>query len=367
VTVRLEVARDDLHQVRVVGAPASSPAEGEARIEIRSFGLTSNNITYAVFGDAMHYWDFFPVPAPDGDGRRWGLVPVWGFGEVGESRSPGLEPGTPVFGYFPMDSELIVRPGRLGGGGFSDTAVHRAPLPSVYNRYTLVNDDPSFADGHEGQDMLLRPLFVTSFVIDDFLGDHDLFGASTAVISSASAKTAIGSAYLLGRRDGLEVAGLTSAANLAFVEGLGCYDRVVPYETVDNLPDADAVYIDVAGRNDVTAAVHARYGDRLRYSMVVGDTHWDDTSERVGPLAGPRPQFLFAPDQIAKRQQDWGRDGYEANVAAAWAEMVGFTDRWLQVRHAKGPTQVEAVYRDLLDGAIDPRVGHVCTLRHQDG
>jgi len=364
VTVGIEVARHDLRTVRVVDAPPAAPADGEARIDVRSFGLTANNITYAVFGEAMHYWDFFP--APDGDGHWWGRVPVWGFGKVAVSRSPGLEPGTPVFGYFPMAGELLVRPGRLGGGGFSDTAAHRAALPSVYNRYTLVDDDPGFTAGHEAQDMLLRPLFVTSFVIDDFLGDHDLFGATTAVVSSASAKTAIGSAYLLGRRPGLEVVGLTSAANVAFVEGLGCYDRVVPYEAVDGLPVADAVFVDVAGRNDVTAAVHARYGDRLRYSMVVGDTHWEDASARGGPLAGPRPQFLFAPDQIAKRQQDWGRDGYEAAVAAAWTEMVGFTDGWLQVRHADGPAQVEAVYRHLLDGDVDPRVGHVCTLGVSD-
>jgi hypothetical protein len=73
---------------------------------------------------------------------------------------------------------------------------------------------------------------VTSFVVDDFLGDHDLFGATTAVISSASAKTAIAAAFLLAERDGVEVVGLTSGANLGFVADLGCYDTTVTYDDV---------------------------------------------------------------------------------------------------------------------------------------
>jgi Protein of unknown function (DUF2855) len=359
VTRGLEVGRDDLRRVRGVEGATPDPADGEARIDIATFGLTSNNITYAVFGDAMRYWSFFPVAGADG--TSWGRVPVWGFGVVGASRCPDLAVGSRVFGYLPMGDTLVVRPGRVGGGGFTDMASHRADLPSVYNRYVLADDDPAFVPGREDQDMLLRPLFVTSFVVDDFLGDHQLFGASTAVLSSASAKTAIGSAHLLGLRPELEVVGLTSAANLAFVEGLGVYDTVLPYDRIADLPVTDAVYIDVAGRNDVTAAVHAHYGDHLRHSMIVGDTHWDDTSPRTGPLAGPSPAFLFAPDQIAKRRQEWGPEGYDARLATAWTGMVTSTDAWLEVRRAEGAAAIEAVYRDLLEGRIDPRVGHICS------
>ena len=31
-------------------------------------------------GDAMQYWQFFPVAAHDG--LPWGCIPVWGFGDV---------------------------------------------------------------------------------------------------------------------------------------------------------------------------------------------------------------------------------------------------------------------------------------------
>ena len=42
-----------------IEAPAL--AEGEVRWAIRDFALTANNITYAAFGEAMHYWAFFPT------------------------------------------------------------------------------------------------------------------------------------------------------------------------------------------------------------------------------------------------------------------------------------------------------------------
>jgi hypothetical protein len=108
--------------------------------------------------------------------------------------------------------------------------------------------------------------------------------------------------------------------------------------------------------------VHTRLGDDLRYSMVVGDTHWDDTSSGDGGLPGPAPEFLFAPTQITKRRSEWGRDGFEEAVARAWNRFVPWTDGWLTLRHAAGPSAVETVYRDVLDGRVDPAVGDICTL-----
>jgi hypothetical protein len=210
--------------------------------------------------------------------------------------------------------------------------------------------------------MLLWPLFVTSFVVDDFLGDHDLFGARVAVVSSASSKTAIGAAYLMAERDGIEVVGLTSTGNLDFVRSLDCYDSVLAYDAVDHLAVEPTCYIDVAGRTDVTHAVHARLDADLRYSMVVGDTHRDATASDEGSLVGPRPEFLFAPVQIAKRRTEWGREGFETAVASAWERFVPWTDGWLTIRHAAGPEATEAVYRSVLDGGVDPRTGDICTL-----
>ncbi len=357
----LEVDRQDLHRVRTVERPAVPLQAGQARLRVEAFGLTSNNITYAVFGDAMRYWDCFP--APEEDGVRWGHVPVWGFAEVTESSTPEVARASRVYGYFPMADELVVRPGRVDSRGFSDLSPPRSAIPGVYSRYSLVDTDPVYRPDREAAQMLLWPLMVTSFVVDDFLGDHEMFGASTVVISSASAKTAIGAAFLLADRHGVTVVGLTSEANLEFVRSLGCYDTVLPYDAVGSLPPGEACFIDVAGRRDVTRMVHGHYGDHLRYSMVVGDTHWDDQSDDGQPLTGPHPTFLFAPDQIAKRRRQWGRDGFEDNVAAAWERFVPWTDSWLQVRRSAGAGAVEEIYRGLLDGRVDPRVGDICTLQ----
>lgn len=66
------VRRDDLRTCRVAESATPEPEDGQALLRVERFGLTANNITYAVFGDGMKYWDFFP--AQDG----WGRVPMWG-------------------------------------------------------------------------------------------------------------------------------------------------------------------------------------------------------------------------------------------------------------------------------------------------
>ena len=126
----------------------------------------------------------------------------------------------------------MVVPERIDERGFVDASPHRASLPSAYNSYALVDALPLYQKRFEEQQMLLWPLFFTSFLIDDFLGGEDLFGAGTAIVSSASSKTALGAAFLLARREGVEVVGLTSPNRVQFVEDLGVYDHVVGYPDV---------------------------------------------------------------------------------------------------------------------------------------
>ena len=114
------IARDDLHRTRFADAPMPELESGQALLAVDAFGLTSNNITYAMFGDAMSYWGFFP--AEDG----WGRMPVWGFAEVTASRHDAVEPGTRVYGYLPPSTELLIAPGRVG-----DARVRRRLRPPV--------------------------------------------------------------------------------------------------------------------------------------------------------------------------------------------------------------------------------------------
>jgi hypothetical protein len=352
-----EVKRDDLRECRVIDEEPPDLAPGQALLRVDAFALTTNNITYAVTGEALKYWDFFP--AHDG---RWGRIPVWGFADVVATTHDDVPEGTRVYGYLPMSTHLVVTPDRVDPRGFSDAATHRAALPSAYNQYQRVDADPSHDRAHEDHRMLLWPLFFTSFLIYDFLDDNGFFGAKAVVVSSASSKTAIGTAFLLEQRKTIDVVGLTSPGNVDFVEGLGVYDRVVPYDDVHELGDTQTAYVDIAGDAAVRAEVHRVFGDHLTHSMMVGATHWDEPSVAPDELPGPAPSFFFAPTQIGKRSKEWGRTGLADRVADAWRGYVEFSDGWLRIDHGSGSEAVEAAYLELLEGRTDPTVGHILSM-----
>ncbi|MGH9031147.1 MAG: DUF2855 family protein [Acidimicrobiia bacterium] len=353
-----EVDRTNLHECRVVDVEPTAVEPGEALLRVEAFAFTSNNITYAALGDALSYWAFFPAR----DSTRWGRVPVWGYASVVATGHGAIAEGTRVYGYLPMSTHVAVTPGRVDERGFTDVAPHRAPMAGVYNRYLRVDADPIHDPAHEGHRMLLWPLFATSFLIDDLLDDNGLFGAAAVVVSSASSKTAIGTAFQLSRRNTAEVIGLTSAGNAGFVDGLGVYDRVVTYDDVASLPETQAVYVDIAGDGKVRSAIHQAYGDRLAYSMLVGATHWDQPAPAPAALPGPTPTFFFAPDQVTKRAKDWGQAGLDDRIAAAWRRYVDFCAGWVDLRHGYGPDAVERVYVELLEGRSDPRTGHILSM-----
>ena len=356
------VRRDDLRQCKFVRAPELAEIElepGQALLRVTKFGFTSNNITYAAFGEAMEYWSFFPAP------EGWGRIPVWGYGEVVRSSHSALRAGERAFGYLPMSTHLVVQPDRVTEAGFIDGSPHRAALPSAYQQYTRVpsgNDEDRRYEDHQA---ILQPLFMTSFLIEDFLRDSDLFGASTVVLASASSKTALGVAFMLSknRPSACEVIGLTSPGNLAFCERLGYYDRVVTYGDLESLPsDVPTVFVDMAGEGMLLQAVHQHFGNALRHSLLVGATHWD---KRDPPpdLPGPVPQFFFAPTLIEKRRQDWGQDGFGKRYGDARSAFLPAAADWLNIVHDSGPEAVERVYLDMVDGKMDPGVGQMLSLQ----
>ena len=353
----LELNRADLHDTRFVDGDPPSLADGEALLRVESFGLTANNITYAVLGDAMNYWRFFPASDP-----AWGKLNVWGYAHVEESRNSVLPQGMRVYGYLPCASHLVVVPSRINEKGFFDAAPHRADLPSAYQGYRDIETDAVYSADREAEHILFFPLFFTSFLIDDFLADENFFGADTIVISSASSKTAIIAAYLLAKRDGVDVVGLTSQGNREFVEGLNIYDSVCLYDGISQLPGERAVYVDISGDGAVRTDVHAHYGDRLAHSSTVGATHWTEIASDAGELAGPSPVFFFAPDRIAKRGNDWGTAELDRRVAESWAPFAQWAGGWLRVEQISTEDEIQKAYLGLLDGKVDPASGIVVNL-----
>ncbi len=363
----IEVVRTALTQWRQVDLGSAPLIDGQVRLKVDRFGFSSNNVTYAVMGEMLRYWEAFSAAAsaPSGD-VVWGRVPVWGFAEVVESRVDAIAVGERLFGFLPMSTELVITPGKITETEIADAAPHRAVLAAAYNNYRRCAKDPTYDAGLEDLQMLLYPLYFTSFVIDDFLVDHADFGASQVIISSASAKTAIGAAQLLHGRSMRTVA-LTSEPNVEFCESLGVYDQVLTYDEITDLEHTSAVFVDVAGNPHVVAAVHRHLAEDLVHSMVVGDTHWDSApAETDGPLPGPPRAFLFAPTQIKKRSQDWGAAELNAKMGAAWATFAAWASTWLDLERVAGPEAVIEVFLGYLAGRVDPKVGTLCTMRTQE-
>ncbi len=352
----LLVAKSDLSATELQNADLNC-GDGEVLLRIAHFALTANNVTYAVAGDSMGYWGFFPVaPARDG----WGRIPVWGFAEVVESKHADVSVGERVYGYVPMSTHLVVQPARVSANAFFDGAPHRASLPPVYNQYQRVT---KAAVADEQARMLLNPLYTTSFLIDDFLADNAFFGAQSVILSSASSKTSLGLAFELHRKRGaaVDVIGLTSAENVAFTEALGYYDRVVTYGALESLDATKpSVLVDMAGNGAVLRRVHEHFNDALRHSCLVGATHWQGRGGASrATLPGPKPELFFAPSQISKRNKEWGPDGFRKAYDQAWAAFQPDVARWLEVRTVKGLAAARTAYADLLGGRVPPRVGLV--------
>ncbi len=350
------INRSELRDCRIAEAEELEPAAGEAVLAVERFGMTANNVTYALFGDAMNYWDFFPAE------KGWGRLPVWGMASVAKSRHPDLAEGTRLYGYLPSSSELLVVPDRVNERGFFDGAPHRAPLPSAYQGYRDVEVDPAYDAEREDEQILFWPLFYTSFMVDDEFDDEGFYGAETIAISSASSKTALIAAYLLAQRDGVELVGLTSERNREFVEGLGIYGETLSYEQVDSLPTEGVVYADFSGNPEVRGAVHEHCGDGLAHSAVIGFTHWDEATGAAAELPGPEPKGFFAPTRIRKRGEDWGTAELERRLVAAWHPFAEWTGDWLEVREGEGAEALKSTYLELLEGDVGPTVGPVHTF-----
>jgi Protein of unknown function (DUF2855) len=339
-------------------------APGQSRLRIDHFALTANNITYAVFGESMHYWRFFPA-----DDAARGCVPVWGYATVEASACDGLAVGQRCFGFWPMATHLVVQPAMLSADGFVDASERRAALPAIYNRYQRVHAQDA---DREGVYATLRPLFATAWLIADFMQQSDDFGARTMLLSSASSKTAYATAFCLKRRAGavVRVVGATSASRLASTSALGVYDDVIGYEALRTLAAGEpAVYIDFSGDAALRRAVHGHWQDALAYSCSVGGTHHAALGSGGG-LPGPKPQLFFAPTQMQQRAapppQGLGRAALMQEIDDAWhafaARATQGASPWLTIEHRRGVDAMRAAYLDMLDGRADAGRGSMLSF-----
>ncbi len=327
-------------------------APGEVRLTLERFALTSNNISYALGGDFLDYWGFFPAEA------GWGRLPAMGYGIVRESANPEIAVGGRYFGFFPVGNEHIVQ-AQLSRNGFIDAGAHREKHAMAYRAFDKVSD----TEGENDNAMLIfRGLFMTSFLAEDFLREQNFFDATQVLITSASSKTSIALAHCLRANSTMRVIGLTSDANIDFVTSIGEYHDVAAYSDISAMDtEVPTVLMDMAGNPEIVAGIHTHFGESLKYSCSIGATHWDQTSHRVD-IPDPKPQFFFAPSQLSKRGKEWGREELNNRLETALNTFIEGSNVWLRIEHSRGADAVSNAYAQLVAGNMPPEIGNILSF-----
>ena len=318
------VARNDLQQCKVIETQlpdAAALPDDALLVKVTRFAFTANNITYAVLGDQSE------ILATVSGARRFRQhsgMGIWRGDRLEASRrSPQAKPCSAISRWRRISSS---RPPTSASAALRDAAAHRQGVAPVYNAYARVSGDPAFAGKQGDYQALLRPLFMLSFLVDDFLAENEFYGAKRVMLSSASSKTAFGLAHLLhARGNGIKVIGLTSAGNTAFVKSLGCYDEVVTYDTrhlaAGGLRRSPSSTWPAAARCATT--LHRHFGDQMKYSGRIGLTHRKSSPDEPAQYCpAPSRHWFFAPDQIRKRAKEWGPGGVDERFGAAWSGFV---------------------------------------------
>lgn len=358
----IEVLRDDHRVTRVIDEPDDALGEDSIRLRIDRFSITSNNVSYAVYGDAIGYWNFFPITS------AWGRVPSMGWAEITESNVEGLAVGSRHFGWYPM-ADVVDIEAVPTSDGFEDVGQHRAGHALIYRSFVDTSADPLYEGSEDGEDRqsLLRGLFLTSFLADEYLADppsgEPYFGAEQVLVLSASAKTAIGFAQRAALR-GRRIIGATSSRNRDFVSGLAWYDQVVTYDEIGELDNTKPIIcVDVAGDEVLLAGVHQHFEDQLRHSMLIGLSHHDAPPLPEGEsFRGIDPEFFAAPLEIERRRALWGDKAFDVKASAALASFVDGSRSWLGVDRLTDGAAACAAWEATFDGAASPSSGTVVSL-----
>ncbi|MEL6878826.1 MAG: DUF2855 family protein [Pseudomonadota bacterium] len=355
---QVHVRKDELTHAEMAQVEPGELADGAVRLEIESFSVTANNITYAVVGDGFGYWNFFP--APEGSG----IVPMWGHAKVIESKSDEIAVGERVYGYLPMATHLDVVPGKVSASSFMDVAEHRQPMSPIYNQYSRLAADPEHDPAKEAERMIFGPLFKTGFLIEYFMRNEGWFEAEQVILTSASSKTAMGLASVAKQNSpNVKRIGLTSEGNVDFVESTGLYNKVVSYGEVGMLPIAASVVVDFAGNAGLLAKVHEHFSNTLKYSCLVGATHIEErgsggmTEDRG--LPGPKPTLFFAPDHMVSFFKEHGPAEGGKVVAQAWHTFLNEVEGTVEIEKHSGLDAARATYLEMLAGNVDPAKGIV--------
>jgi hypothetical protein len=353
----LQVQKGDLSTTRVVQRAVDALQADDVLFRVERFGLTANNLTYGVVGDRFGYWRFFPAEG------EWGTIPVWGIGEVVETRHPDVPKGERVYGYFPMASHLTIKAGKVSAARMVDGAEHRRELAPLYNNYARLAGEPDYDTSLDDARIPLLPLYATSYCLYDYLVDRQWFGARQVILVSGSSKTAIGLAYAL-RDDNAApyCVGITSARHAAAVNDLALYEHVATYDALTSVdPSRPTVVVDTSGNDRVLGRLQAYLGDSAKYCVKVGFTHAVAQPTGAGDSGG-RGEFFFAPGHIKKRAAEWGPGEFERRSLRFWRAAAMKSRDWLTIERVDGAKAVEQVFHALREDKVAANRGIVAAI-----
>lgn len=270
--------KDDFSQQTLRTLPASTPLDElppfSVRVRSTIIALTVNNLSYAIGGDMLHWWDTYPVPpslpAPYNDRNQYGIVGAWGFATVLESSIKSLVPGTLLRGYLPVSTlPTVLQLAPAGAKGhWIEGSPHREKLFPLYQRYVVadaVQSTTDLASPHKldslAWDAVLGVLWECGYLLNRFCfpfgrsvkpihpfgngqwtsDDADL-SDTAVVLLAASGKTALSFAQQLhdARNPGsgpLTVVAVTSQSATAFLQGTGYHAAVLSYDDLKQQPD----------------------------------------------------------------------------------------------------------------------------------
>ena len=354
----LLVHKKELNKIQLTETPKPELENGDVLLQIDKYAFTTNNITYGVVGHTIGYWKFFPAEEP------YGIIPVWGFADVVESKHEGVKVGERFYGYFPMSTFLKVKVGKNNPFGFFAADEHRVELPKIYNYYPNINSDVSYDKSQEDYAPILRPLFTTSFLNYHFLKDNDCFGATQIAITSASSKTGLGLAYLLKKNKdehGKKIIGLTSSRNIDFVKNTGYYDEVITYPDVENkFPNEATTIVDMAGNSKLLLSVSALLEDKLKFVSLIGYTDWSAEKEFKKV---PNSKFFFAPTFAQIKYQEWGVEKTNQIIAEQLSIFTKEASEWLTIEFIDDNNDLTRLYLEMLQGKVDPSKGNIVKIK----
>lgn len=331
--------------------------------KVERFAFTANNLTYYMVGEKLGYWQFFPALDND-DEQRWGVIPVWGVGQVIHSNNDAVEIGSRYFGYFPPADYLEMSKVKISHHNLIDCSAHRLKLPQGYNMYrplpslpAKTNDDfVSKQRTQENLQMLLWPLFATSYCLYEVVLHVPEPHRKQLLVLSASSKTSLGLAFAL-HRAGIKATGITSQKRVEALKSLGIYDAVMSYEQLATLQQQPTIVVDMSGNAQVKTTIKEQLGDHLTKYINVGLTHWQDSEPTNDGDA-----FFFAPTHIQQRMSEIGAAEYQKQSSEFVFSAITWSSSWLNIKECEG---LNALNDDLLEhqqGQIPINEGRIYTL-----